>query len=212
MTQNTPHKSIHIQCPHCQQTTTRESGGSYTRKHRDLQEVRIIRIQRYRCSHCQHALPSQLPKGVHRHKWYTSLIQALFAILGVHQVKQACKTEIAALFNYPLVPDTQNNWQDTRAFRAEQQHEIEVKQLKQDKVEIKCGSVDEFKLGSDWAYTLTDTSSQAVVSYQQSSTREETAVRDVISVIPPKAIISDGCLAIQAGAAWWSDIAQRPRP
>ncbi len=130
----------------------------------------------------------------------------MFAILAVHQVKQACKTEIATLLNYPLVPDTQNDWQDTRAFRAEQQHQIELEQIKQDKIEIKCASIDEFKLGNGWAYTLTDTTSQAVVNYQQSPTREETVVRDVISVMPPKAIMSDGCLAIQAGAAWWGDI------
>jgi hypothetical protein len=59
-----------------------------------------------------------------------------------------------------------------------------------------------------WYYTLMDTASQAVLSFKTREARAETTVRDVITVLPPKAIISDGCPMIQAGAAWWASIPQ----
>jgi hypothetical protein len=51
-----------------------------------------------------------------------------------------------------------------------------------------------------------------VLGFKTNDTRAETTIRDVISVLPPKAIISDGLPMIQAGAAWWADIPQRERP
>jgi hypothetical protein len=121
-------------------------------------------------------------------------------------VPQACQTEIANIFNYAIVPDTRDEWQDTRTVRATRQHAQELEQIKVSQFEIKCGSIDEFKLGFGWAYTLTDTASQAVLGFKTNDTRAETTVRDVIAEFPPKAIISDGCPMIQAGAAWWADI------
>ena len=158
-------------------------------------------------------MPSQYPPGVHRYKWYSERVQTIFAVLHVHQVQEACQTEIAKVFDYAildpkthlragsLVPDTRDEWQDTRAVRANRQHVQELERVKASQFEIKCGSIDEFKLGFGWAYTLTDTASQAVLGFKTNDTRAETTVRDVISVLPPKAIISDGCPMIQAGAA-----------
>ncbi len=90
--------------------------------------------------------------------------------------------------------------------RANRQHTQELEQIKASQFEIKCGSIDEFKLGFGWAYTLTDAASQAVLGFKTNDTRAETTVRDIISILPTKAIISDGCPMIQAGAAWWADI------
>jgi hypothetical protein len=206
MTQNTPQPSIRISCPHCQKFTTRESGGSYPRKNRHLNGIRIVRVQRYRCSQCHRAFPSAYPAGVHRSKWYSGVMQALFAVLNAHQVNQSCQNEIAQVLGYTITPDTRDDWSDIRAMRATQQHQQALQQLQESKFEIKCGSIDEFKIGLGWAYTLTDTQSQAVLTFKTSESRAESVVKDVIAVYPPKAIISDGCPKIEAGAAWWSDI------
>ena len=206
MTQNTPQSSIRIHCRHCHQVTTRESGGSYPRKNRHTNGIRIVRVQRYRCSQCHRASPSSYPAGVHRSKWYSGVMQALFAVLHVHQVNQSCQNEIAQVFGYPITPDTRDDWQDARALRATRQHQQALMQLRSSNTQIQCGSIDEFKIGFGWAYTLTDTKSQAVLTVQTSATRAESVVKDVIAVYPPNAIISDGCPKIEAGAAWWSNI------
>jgi hypothetical protein len=143
---------------------------------------------------------------VHRHKWYSGVIQAIFAILNVHQVKQSCQNEIAAVLGYPIHPDTRNDWSDTRAWRALEQHQCALQQLRNRQIKIQCGSIDEFKIGSGWAYTLTDVQSQAVITVQTSQVRSESVVKEVIAIYPPKTIISDGCPQIEAGAAWWSDV------
>jgi hypothetical protein len=147
MTQTTPQPSIRIPCPHCQELTTQESGGSYQRKNRHTNGIQMIRVQRYRCSQCHRAFPSVYPAGVHRNKWYSGVTQALFAVLSVHQVNQSCQNEIAQILGYPITPDTRDGWQDTRALRATQQHEPALKQLRDSKFEIKCGNIDEFKIG-----------------------------------------------------------------
>jgi transposase-like protein len=206
MTQTTPPASIRIPCPHCKALTTRESGGSYPRKNRHTNGVSIVRVKRYRCSQCHRALPSHYPAGVHRHKWYSGVIQALFTVLDVHQVKQACQNEIATVLGYPICASTRDTWSDTRAYRATKQHHCALQQLRDRRIEIECGSIDEFKIGLGWAYTLTDTQSQAVLTVKTSLFRAESVVKDLIAVYPPKAIISDGCPQIEAGAAWWSDI------
>jgi hypothetical protein len=57
-----------------------------------------------------------------------------------------------------------------RAVRANRQHEQELEQVNS-KFEIKCGSIDEFKLGIGWAYTLKDADSQAGLSFKPSDTQ-----------------------------------------
>jgi len=132
----------------------------------------------------------------------------LFAILAVHQVAQACVGEVADLLGFPVVEETQDSWQDTRAFRAEAVHQDHLKAVQDKKTAIECASVDELKIGQEWGYTLSDVESCAVVVYVISPQRDEIAVRDLIaSCTPPvKALISDGCKAIQAGSEWFGDI------
>lgn len=183
-----------------------ESGGSYARKVRDLSGMRVERIRRKRCSQCKKALPSTYPEGVQRYKWYSEVVQKLFCILAVHQVAQGCISEVATLLGYPILEETQDAWQDTRAYRAEQLHQQGVMAAQKKEIAIECGSVDEIKIGQEWGYTLSDTRSSAVVVYSISAQRDEIAVRDLVASYPPKSLISDGCKAIQAGSEWFGDI------
>lgn len=207
MTTTPPGKSIQgFVCPHCKQSSSIESGGSYPRRVRDLSGIRDEKVKRYRCSQCLRALASEYPQGVQRYKWYSQLFQKLFSILAIHQVAQACIHEIASLLAFPVVEDTQNAWQDTRAHRAETLHQKALKVVQDRKTTIQCASLDEIKIGQEWGYTLSDTYSCAVVVYSISPQRDEMAVRDLLALYPPKALISDGCKAIQAGSEWFGDI------
>lgn len=194
-------------CPTCGQSHL-ESGGHYTRTLRDLQGVRQVKVQRLRCASCHKTLECIYPEGVQHARWYSVSVQALFAILAVHQVDQACRSEVAALLGYPLVPDTQDAWQDTQALRAERDHQARLTELRHQEVGVKIASIDEFKLGDGWAYSLTDTSSQAVLTYRLSDRRNEEVVRDLISTHPPQVTMADGCPSIAGGVGWYGDIKQ----
>lgn len=115
------------------------------------------------CAPCHKTLDHVYPEGVQHARWYSVTVQALFALFAVHQVSQACRSEVAALLGYRLVPDTQDAWQDTQALRTERDHETRLSDLRQKRLAAKIASIDEFKLGDGWAYSLTDTTSQAVL-------------------------------------------------
>lgn len=165
-------------------------------------------MQRLRCAICHKTLDHVYPEGVQHARWYSLPVQALFAILAVHQVGQACRSEVAALLGYPLVPDTQDAWQDTQALRAERDHQARLVDLRYKGLTVNIASIDEFKLGEGWAYSLTDTFSQAVLTYRLSDRRDEGVVRDLVSTCPPKATMADGCPAINAGVGWHGNILQ----
>lgn len=165
-----------------------------------------MRVKRIRCAVCKTSVKVIYPPGVQRSRWYHDSVQGIFAVLDVHQVKQACKAEIAAVLGHPIVPDTQDAWEDTHAFRARQHHQQEVSAAQQQKLTIPVGSIDEIRVGNLWVYTLTETHSQAVISVKFSEQREETAVRDLVAEYPPELVISDGCTAIEAGMTWFGDI------
>jgi len=113
---------------------------------------------------------------------------------------------VAGLLGFPVVEDTRNAWQDTRAYRAEISHQGALKAVQDKQKDIQCASLDEIKIGQEWGYTLSDTDSSAVVVYSISPQRDEIAVRDLLAIYPPKALISDGCKAIQAGSDWFAHI------
>jgi hypothetical protein len=143
---------------------------------------------------------------VQRYKWYSGTFQKLFSILAVHRVAKACVAEIAGLLGFAVVEETREAWQDTRSYRADQLHQQAMKVVETKKLELKCGSLDEMKIGQEWGYTLSDSASGAVLAYTVNNQRSELAVRDLLSSYSPKALISDGCMAIQAGSEWFADI------
>lgn len=127
-----------------------------------------------------------------RYKWYSANLEGIFALLEVHQVEEGCADEIATHLGYRIKAETRSSWQATRAWRADR--------LKQGQPsgKLTVASLDEFKVGQWWAYTLTDGASQAVVDYALSESRSETVVRDLLAEHDASAFISDGCLHIKA--------------
>ena len=157
---------------------------------------------RVRCSRCKGSLGCVYPPGVKRHGWYSCKVEGVFAVLDVHQVDEACCKEVAEHLGYPLQSETRAAWQGTRAFRAEK---LEEKQEQAKQGEIAVASVDEFKLGTWWMYTLTEVKSQVVVDYALCESRDEEVVRELIAEHNPKLIISDGCKSIQAACEYFTD-------
>lgn len=151
-----------------------------------------------RCSGCLKHLTCSYPPGVLRYKWYSQKVEGLFAILDIHQVNENCADEIAAHLGYAVNPETRASWQATRAWRVDQ---LEPQQDKK----LKLASLDEFKVGRWWVYTFTDGTSQAVVDYVLSSSRNEESVRDLVAKHDADAFISDGCPSIEAACDWFAD-------
>jgi len=134
-----------------------------------------------------------------RYKWYSAKLEGIFALLDIHQVEESCADEIAVHLGYPIKLETRAKWQAARAWRADQL---------QDKIndKIAVASVDEFKLGRWWVYTLTDGVSQAVVEHAISESRSEEVVRDLVAEHDVAAFISDGCPHIKAACGWFADV------
>ena len=140
------------------------------------------------------------PAGVKRYGWYSRSVEGIFAVLDVHQVDKSCAEEIAEHLGYPLCAETRAAWQGTRALRAER---LEKKQ--DGCAEPEVASIDEFKLGHWWLYTLTDVKSQAVLGYSLCKSRDEEVVRALIAEHDPRLIISDGCKSIAAACEYFAD-------
>lgn len=199
-TQTYPQASLlEKRCPRCEHGTA-ESGGYRIRKHRDVGGVREVKVLRMRCRICKKSLGCIYPAGVQRYKWYGSKVQGIFAVLAVHQVAEACVNEVAEQLGYAVVAETRASWQATRAFRAKQ---LEAR-TKLDK-QLEVASLDEFKVGQWWVYTLTDTDSQAIVDYDVCESRDEEVVRELIAKNDPRALVSDGCTSIAAAASYFTD-------
>lgn len=189
---------LQIRCPACG-CEKAENGGYRVRKHRDVDGVREVKVLKVRCSKCLKHLKCVYPPGVLRYKWYSQKVEGIFAILDVHQVEESCADEIATHLGYPIKPETRAKWQTTRAWRAEQ--------LESDKpsAKVAVASLDEFKVGRWWAYTLTDKDSQAVVDHALSESRSEEVVRDLLAEHDADAFISDGCPWIKTACDWFAD-------
>ena len=189
---------LQIECPRCG-CERPENGGYRTRKHRDVAGIREVKVMKVRCSRCSKHLKCIYPPGVSRYKWYSQKLEGIFALLDIHQVDESCADEIAQHLSYSLKPETRAAWQATRAWR--------VSQLASDtsSPKITVASLDEFKLGQWWVYTLTDKDSQAVLGHTLSESRSEEKVRDLITEHDADAFISDGCPRIQAACEWFAD-------
>jgi hypothetical protein len=140
-----------------------------------------------------------------RYKWYGIKVQGLFAILDVHQVKEACANELAAWLGYTIESETRAAWQETQVWRSEQ---YEAKDVAAEAIELSAASLDECKLGTGWMYTLSEVESQALVAYALAPTRNENTVRTLLSEHEPKLLISDGCPQIEAALAYLPDLQQ----
>ncbi len=187
-----------ITCPHCK-VQKPEHAGYRLRKLRDISGIRQVKVMKVRCRECLKLLCCIYPPEVPRAKWYSHKVEGLFAILDLHQVDEACADEIAEHLGYTLKAETRAAWQAVRSWRAER--------LESDyQGELGIVSIDEFKVGSWWVYTLTDVASQAVVAYEVSEQRSEERVRDLIAEHNPAGLISDGCKAIEAAAQWFADL------
>lgn len=193
-----------VRCNKCKEGKP-ESGGYRERKHRDLEGIRIERVLRVRCSECKRSLGCVYPDGVLRYKWYSIKVQGLFALLNVHQVKEACCHEIAAWLGYTIEAETRAAWQETQVWRSEQ---YEAQDVESKATSLSTGSLDECKVGTGWMYTLTDVPSQALVAYAPAPTRNENTVRALLSEHEPDVLISDGCPLIEAALAYLPDITQ----
>ncbi len=189
---------LRITCPSCG-CERPENGGYRTRKHRDVDGVREVRVMKVRCSGCLKHLRCIYPPGVSRYKWYSAKLEGIFALLDVHQVEESCTDEIATHLGYPIKAATRSTWQATRAWR--------VDRLRQGRPsgELTVASLDEFKVGQWWVYTLTDQTSQAVVDAAPSESRSEEVVRNLIAEHNASAFISDGCPHIKAACDWFAD-------
>lgn len=186
-------------CSSCDQGKP-ESGGYRVRKHRDIDGVREEKVLRVRCHRCKRSLGCVYPAGVKRYGWYSRKVEGLFAVLSVHQVAEGCVAEIAEHLAYPLKPATRAAWRGTRALRAAL---LEAKEpVAKEGVAM---SIDEFKLGYWWMYTLTDVASQVIVDYALCESRDEEVLRELIARHDPALIISDGCSSVQAACAYFAD-------
>ena len=163
-----------------------------------MREVKVLRV---RCSQCKGSLGCVYPPGVKRHGWYSCKVEGIFAVLDVHQVDEACSQEVAEHLGYPLQSETRAVWQGARAFRAEQREQ----KREPERREITVASIDEFRLGAWWMYTLTEVKSQAIVGYSLCESRDEEVIRELIAKHEPKLIISDGCKSIQAACEYFAN-------
>jgi len=177
-----------------------ENGGYRVRKHRDVAGTREVKVMKVRWSRCRKHLRCICPPGVSRYKWYSQRVEGIFAILGLHQVNEGCADEIAAHLGYPLKPETRSAWQATSAWRLDQLEQ------EQPSGKFSVASLDEFKVGHWWVYTLTDGASQAVVEYAVSESRSEEVVRDLIADQHVETFITDGCPRIEAACAWFANL------
>jgi len=109
-----------------------------------------------------------------------------------------------------LTAETRATWQTRGALRAERLHARELQGG------VVVASLDEFRVGSWWVYTLTEAcpepvegvKSQAVVGYSFSERCDERVVGELIELIAthdPQALISDGCQTIAAARAYFAD-------
>ena len=189
---------LQIRCPACG-CEKPENGGYRIRKHRDVEGTREVKVMKVRCSRCLKHLKCLYPPGVSRYKWYSQKLEGIFALLDIHQVDESCADEIAQHLGYSIKPETRASWQATRAWR--------VDRLESDKLSTKVAvaSLDEFKVGHWWVYTLTDKDSQAVLGHAISESRSEEVVRDLIAQHDAQAFISDGCPRIEAACEWFAD-------
>ena len=185
-----------IECPVCKSENT-EHGGYRKRKLRTLAGIVETKVLKIRCRHCKKHLKSIYPQGTPRASWYSTKLHGLMAILNVHHVKEACIKELSNLLSYPLEFKTRQAWQDSRVRRIEQQ----TKEYLISQPEII--SLDEFKLGNSWAYTLTDSASNFVCSYAVTDYRNSYLIRKLIAELEPRAVISDGCKSIAAAMSWF---------
>jgi hypothetical protein len=120
------------------------------------------------------------------------------AVLSVHHVTEGCRREVTEILGYPLTSKTQNAWQESRARHIEQAEREQEERLESPEVV----SIDEYKLGDGWAYTLTDTATDYICTSAVSDDRNLFLVRDLVAEVNPKAVISDGCKSIQAAMHW----------
>lgn len=201
-TQTYPKASLmKIDCPRCQENNV-EHGGYRLRKLRTLNGIEERKVLKLRCRACKKHLRNIYREGTPRASWYSTKMHGLMAILSVHHVTEGCCADVAELFEYPLTLKTRQAWQDSRVRRIEQQERAYKALIHEPEV----GSVDECKIGSSWGYTLTDTESDFVCSYDVTDKRNFSTVRSLIAQVEPKAVMSDGCKSIQAAMSWFSYI------
>jgi len=65
-----------------------------------------------------------------RYRWYSRLVQGLFAILDSHRVTEAVKADIAALLGYPIVLATRLDWAKSGGYRGQTLLKAENAQIK----------------------------------------------------------------------------------
>jgi predicted nucleic-acid-binding Zn-ribbon protein len=194
-----------IECPKCHSKQV-EHGGYRVRKLRTLEGIQEPKVLKLRCRNCKKHLRSVYPEDTPRASWYSQRVHAVMTVLSTHHVNEGCREEIADILGYPLTLKTHQGWQESRARRIEQQERQQERQQEQRQDGPEVASIDECKLGSSWAYTVTDTATDYVCTSALSERRNLFVVRDLVAEVEPKAVISDGCKSIEAGLHWFPKI------
>lgn len=190
-------------CPRCGDERI-QSGGYRERKLRDIGGIKERQVKKLRCSTCKKPRGCIYPEDTLRHSWYSDRVHGLVTILDVHQTKEGCIEEVADLLEYPLTQKTRDSWQESRERRIESNNKEANAVI--DNEDIGITSIDEFKMGKSWGYTLTDVLTMFVLTYNVATQRSFLTVRDMLAKIEPKVVISDGCKVIAAALAWFKDI------
>ncbi|WP_297861019.1 hypothetical protein [Meiothermus sp.] len=123
-----------------------ECGGYRKRKLRTLNGIEETRLKRLRCAGCKRQIRVEYTPECQRYRWYSRLVQGLFAILDSYRVTEAVKADIAALLGYPIVLATRLDWAQSGGDRGQTLLKAENAQIKG---LIRTVCVDDWVYGRD---------------------------------------------------------------
>ncbi|WP_297860113.1 hypothetical protein [Meiothermus sp.] len=188
-----------------------ECGGYRKRKLRTLNGIEETRLKRLRCAGCKRQIRVEYTPECQRYRWYSRLVQGLFAILDSYRVTEAVKADIAALLGYPIVLATRLDWAQSGGDRGQTLLKAENAQIKG---LIRTVCVDDWVYGRDsrgQGYGVWEAQSGCPVSADLAEERGFERVRDLLSDGLLDDVVSDGAPEIAEALHWLGSKVQQVR-
>ncbi|GIW36771.1 MAG: hypothetical protein KatS3mg073_0916 [Meiothermus sp.] len=188
-----------------------ECGGYRKRKLRTLNGIEETRLKRLRCAACKRQIRVEYTPECQPYRWYSRLVQGLFAILDSYRVTVAVKADIAALLGYPIVLATRLDWAESGGYRGQTLLKAENAQIKG---LIRKVCVDDWVYGRDsrgQGYGVWEAQSGCPISADLAEERGFERVRDLLSDGSLDYVVSDGAPEITEALNWLGSKVQQVR-